>query len=65
VLRQREPNLARPYRTWGYPLTPLIFVALESWMIIFTVRNTPLAAAVSAGTIAVGLTLYAALRPRA
>ncbi len=25
VLRFREPKLARPYRTWGYPVTPLIF----------------------------------------
>ena len=25
VLRWREPNLARPYRTWGYPVTPIYF----------------------------------------
>jgi APA family basic amino acid/polyamine antiporter len=25
-LRQIEPNLSRPYRAWGYPLTPLIFL---------------------------------------
>jgi APA family basic amino acid/polyamine antiporter len=28
VLRLREPELARPYRTWGYPVTPLIFAAI-------------------------------------
>ncbi|HEV2178649.1 MAG TPA: amino acid permease [Terriglobia bacterium] len=28
VLRRRQPNLARPYRTWGYPFVPLIFVTL-------------------------------------
>ena len=27
VLRIRRPDLARPYRTWGYPLTPLLYVA--------------------------------------
>lgn len=26
VLRRRRPELPRPYRTWGYPLTPLLFV---------------------------------------
>jgi amino acid transporter len=26
-LRKIEPNLSRPYRAWGYPLTPLIFLA--------------------------------------
>ena len=25
-LRRKEPNLARPYRAWGYPWTPLIFL---------------------------------------
>ena len=27
VLRLRQPDLPRPYRTWGYPLTPLLYVA--------------------------------------
>jgi APA family basic amino acid/polyamine antiporter len=27
VLRIRRPDLPRPYRTWGYPLTPLLYVA--------------------------------------
>ncbi|MGE5194198.1 MAG: APC family permease [Deltaproteobacteria bacterium] len=64
VLRQREPNLPRPCRTWGYPLTPVLFVALELWMIVYTVRDTPMTAAVSAGTVVAGLILYAIVRPR-
>jgi amino acid transporter len=38
-LRRKEPNLIRPYRAWGYPLTPLIFLAaavaltVNLWMI--------------------------------
>jgi APA family basic amino acid/polyamine antiporter len=64
VLRRREPGLARPYRTWGYPVTPVLFLALEIWMIVFTVRETPITAAVSAGTIVVGLVLYFAIRTR-
>jgi APA family basic amino acid/polyamine antiporter len=64
VLRRREPNLARPYRTWGYPVTPLVFLALEAWMVYYMFRKEPLTAAVSAGTIALGLVLYAVVRPR-
>ena len=26
VLRRKEPNLPRPYRTWGYPVLPILFV---------------------------------------
>jgi amino acid transporter len=38
-LRKKEPNLSRPYRAWGYPWTPLIFLAaaialtVNLWMI--------------------------------
>ena len=64
VLRRREPDLPRPYRTWGYPVTPLLFIALEVWMIVFTVRDAPMTAVVSVGTVIVGLVLYAAVRPR-
>jgi amino acid transporter len=38
-LRKKEPNLARPYRAWGYPSTPLIFliaavaITVNLWMV--------------------------------
>jgi APA family basic amino acid/polyamine antiporter len=33
VLRWRRPDLPRPYRTWGYPVTPLIFLGISLWML--------------------------------
>jgi basic amino acid/polyamine antiporter, APA family len=64
VFRRREPEFPRPYRTWGYPVTPVLFLLVESWMIFAAAQRTPLTAAVSAGTLVLGLILYAALRPR-
>jgi basic amino acid/polyamine antiporter, APA family len=32
VLRWRQPNLERPFRAWGYPVPPLIFLAVSGWM---------------------------------
>jgi APA family basic amino acid/polyamine antiporter len=64
VLRRREPDLMRPYRTWGYPVTPIVFLALEGWMVFYVVREKPLTAGVGAGTVVVGLILYAVVRPR-
>jgi len=26
ILRKKRPDLDRPYKTWGYPVTPIIFV---------------------------------------
>jgi len=33
VLRWRRPDLPRPYRAWGYPVTPLIFLGVSGWML--------------------------------
>lgn len=72
VLRFREPNLARPYRTWGYPVTPLAFLAIEGWMIYQLLRNSLMIAKANAGdivlagagTLALGFTMYFLIRPR-
>ena len=57
-LRRRAPALARPYRAWGYPLTPLIFIAFAAWLVVSTVIATPRDSAVGAGLILLGLPGY-------
>lgn len=52
VLRAREPDLPRPYRTWGHPITTLVFLALNAWMVLYSVGEEPVVALVSAGTLA-------------
>jgi APA family basic amino acid/polyamine antiporter len=34
-MRIRHPQIERKYKTWGYPLTPLIFLTFQSWIIIY------------------------------
>jgi APA family basic amino acid/polyamine antiporter len=36
VLRRRVPGLPRPYRTWGYPLVPAVFVILSVCLLVNT-----------------------------
>ena len=36
VLRRRRPDLPRPYRTWGYPLVPALFVILAVCLLVNT-----------------------------
>ncbi len=64
VLRRREPSLPRPYRTWGYPATPLLFVALCAWMVVHAVAARPGSSWAGLATIAAGLVLHALLRGR-
>jgi APA family basic amino acid/polyamine antiporter len=42
VLRVRQPDLPRPFRTWGYPVTPLLFLAVSLWMMFWSARGRPL-----------------------
>ena len=58
VHRYREPNLPRPYRAWGYPATPLLFVALSAWMILHALAERPAVALAGIGTVAAGIVLY-------
>ena len=39
VFRWREPQAQRPYRMWGYPLVPAIFVAVAAALLIYTFKN--------------------------
>jgi APA family basic amino acid/polyamine antiporter len=57
-LRWRRPALCRPYRAWGYPATPIFFLALSLWMIGHTLSERPIVAALAIATIAAGLVLY-------
>jgi basic amino acid/polyamine antiporter, APA family len=36
VLRRRQPALLRPYRTWGYPVVPALFVVLSVGLLVNT-----------------------------
>lgn len=64
VLRRREPGLARPVRTWGYPVTPLLFVVLSGWMIVHALVENPASSWAGLATAVVGLGLYTALGGR-
>ncbi len=57
-LRQTAPQLARPYRTWGYPVTPIVFIAFAIWLVYNTIVETPRDSAIGAGLILLGLPGY-------
>jgi APA family basic amino acid/polyamine antiporter len=41
VLRLRRPDLPRPYRCWGYPFVPLLFVLSAAVMTVLSIREAP------------------------
>lgn len=58
VLRRREPDLARPYRTPGYPWAPAIFVGLGAVLCVATIIQRPWQSAVGLGLILLGLPFF-------
>jgi len=58
VLRSKQPNLPRPYKTFGYPFTPLIYLALTGWTLYFVIINRPIEVLFSLGIILSGLIFY-------
>jgi APA family basic amino acid/polyamine antiporter len=58
VLRFTQPGLARPYRTWGYPVTPVVFAAVTLWMLVYIGRFRPLESMMGLATLVAGLAIY-------
>lgn len=65
VLRAREPDLPRPYRVSFYPATPLIYLALTGWTLVYVALARPAEALFAAGLIIAGLAFYLAVERRA
>ncbi len=58
VLRIRQPELKRPYKAWGYPVTPAIYLIVTGWMIFYFLKMKPNNLYAILITIAVGTLFY-------
>jgi APA family basic amino acid/polyamine antiporter len=58
VMRRRRPELERPYRTLGYPLTPWIYIALATLLVVDLAWLTPLTAGIGYLIVATGIPAY-------
>jgi APA family basic amino acid/polyamine antiporter len=58
VLRWRQPDLERPYRTFLYPLPPLLFLAITGWTLLYTVMKRPQEAWLCLGVLVTGALFY-------
>jgi APA family basic amino acid/polyamine antiporter len=58
LLRYREPEIERPYRTWGYPWPPIIFLGLSGWSLTFMLLTQPRESLAGLATLALGIVIY-------
>lgn len=57
-LRITRPDLPRPYRAWGYPVTPLIFLGVAAFMMYHLITERPLQSAAGMLVMGSGLVVY-------
>jgi APA family basic amino acid/polyamine antiporter len=55
VYRRRSPDAARPYRVWGYPLLPAIFVACAAVVLVSSYAGNLKGSLLGSGLILLGL----------
>ncbi len=58
VFRKKYPDLERPYRAFGYPIVPVLFLLVATWLLINTMMTSPTQSFVGIFLILAGLPVY-------
>lgn len=58
VLRWRYPDRQLPYRMWGYPVTPAVFLLANTWILGFVAYEKPWESFISTLIMIIGLLIY-------
>ncbi len=58
VFRARRPYVERPYQTWGYPVTPILFLVVVGYLLVNAFVTAPVQAFTGIGLILLGLPFY-------
>ena len=64
-LRINRPDLPRPYRAWGYPFTPVVFLLVTGFMMYYLLTERPVQSFLGVLIMISGLVIYAFFRKRA
>jgi APA family basic amino acid/polyamine antiporter len=58
ALRRRQPERLRPYRAWGYPLVPALYLIANGLIAVAMLRDRPTECAIALAVLATGLPFY-------
>jgi APA family basic amino acid/polyamine antiporter len=64
IFRRREPDATRPYKVWGYPLLPILFLLAASILLVFSFVDQPRNSLIGSGIILLGIPLHSLLQSR-
>jgi len=57
-LRKQRPDLPRPYRVWGYPVVPIVFIVVSGSVVLNTLVERPKESLAGLGLLALGVPFY-------
>jgi APA family basic amino acid/polyamine antiporter len=58
VLRRKRPDAERPYRTWGYPIVPILSVVLAAFLIVDLAYLAPTTSGIGYLLVLTGIPVY-------
>jgi APA family basic amino acid/polyamine antiporter len=58
LFRMKFPHLERPYRAFGYPIIPVVFLLVAGWLLVTTLISTPTQSFIGIFLIILGLPVY-------
>jgi basic amino acid/polyamine antiporter, APA family len=58
ILRKKRPDVPRPYKAFGYPVLPIIYIILATVFCVFLIKLKPLYAGIGLGIVLLGVPLY-------
>lgn len=58
IMRRKAPELTRPYRTWGYPLVPIIYIAMAVGVVLDLAYLAPYTAGIGSLLVLTGIPAY-------
>jgi len=58
ALRKKYPDLPRPYKTWGYPVVPIVFIVASAGILLNTLVERPVESLAGLGLTAIGIPVY-------
>ncbi len=64
VLRRRAPDADRPYRTWGYPVVPAVFIVMSLAVFVSIVASQPVKSLIGLGLLSAALPVHAVWKRR-
>jgi APA family basic amino acid/polyamine antiporter len=58
VFRRKYPDAERPYRAFGYPIVPIVYLLVAGWLLLNTIMTAPTQSFIGIGLILLGLPVY-------